>query len=110
MTIAQWLRRTWEKLTPARRLQIIKGDSLPAVLPRRDLVLARDDGEDWCVGMRCPCGCGRTIELLVIPEAKPRWDIKVDGRGYPTLSPSVWLQKGCRSHFWVRNGRVTWCS
>jgi len=27
-------------------------------MPRRDLVLAREDDEDWCVGMRCPCGCG----------------------------------------------------
>lgn len=110
MTVLRWLRRTWEKLGPARRLQIIQGDSLPAVLPHRDLVLARDSGEDWCVGMRCPCGCGHTIELLVIPEARPRWDITVNAQGQPTLSPSVWLQKGCCSHFWVRNGRVVWCS
>src|SRR3546814_19102415 len=107
--LAHWWRKTWARLGPRRRLRIIDGDSLPPCLPRRDIVLARDDGEDWCVGMRCPCGCGHVIELLVVPEAKPRWDILVDPKGLPTLSPSVWLQKGCRSHFWLRNGRVHWC-
>lgn len=107
--IARWWRNTWARVGPHRRLRVIEGDSLPPRLPRRDLVLAREDGEDWCVGMRCPCGCGRTIELLLIPEAKPRWDISVDSTGRPTLSPSVWLQRGCRSHFWLRGGRVEWC-
>lgn len=113
MTISTKIKRLWRnawaRIGPRLRLRIIKGDSLPFCMPRRDLVLARDDGEDWCVGMRCPCGCGLVIELLVVAEAKPRWDIAVDTKGRPTLSPSVWLQKGCRSHFWLRNGRVHWC-
>jgi hypothetical protein len=101
--------RLWDRFGPRRRLHIVPGDSLPPDLPRRDLTLARDDDEDWCVGFRCPCGCGQTIELLVIPEAKPRWALTTDVRGYPTLSPSVWLKRGCRSHFWVRSGRIIWC-
>ena len=107
--IMRWWRHVWARLGPCRRLRIIEGDSLPSQLPWRDLVLARDDGEDWCVGMRCPCGCGHVIELLVIAEAKPRWDVSVDTKGRPTLTPSVWLKKGCRSHFWIREGRVHWC-
>lgn len=109
MSLVRWWRRAWDRLGPRRRLRVIEGDSLPRSLPRRDLVLARDGSEDWCVGMRCPCGCGRTIELLVVPEAKPRWDLRTNGKNQPSLSPSVWLQKGCRSHFWLRNGRVEWC-
>lgn len=109
MSLRRWWRNTWEKIAPVRRLHVIEGDSLPLHLPRRDLILAREGGEDWCVGMRCPCGCGRRIELLVIPEAKPRWDVKLDARGIPTLSPSIWLKKECCSHFWLRNGRVIWC-
>jgi hypothetical protein len=93
-----WLRNFWERLSPRRQLCIIEGDSLPSHMPKRDIVLARDDGEDWCVGMRCPCGCGYVIELLVIAEAKPRWDLEVDAKGWPTLTPSIWMQKGCRSH------------
>ncbi|WP_236000503.1 DUF6527 family protein [Bradyrhizobium uaiense] len=59
--------------------------------------------------MRCPCGCRQTIELLLIREAKPRWDLSVDPAGRPSLRPSVWVQTGCRSHFWLRRGRVEWC-
>ena len=105
----RWLRDSWARVAPRRALRIVQGDSLPARMPRRDLVLARDDGEDWCVGLRCPCGCGHVIELLVVAEAKPRWDVYVDSKGLPTLSPSIWLKNGCRSHFWIRGGRVRWC-
>ena len=101
--------RAFDALAPARRLTVVVGDSLPGSLPFRRLVLAREDDEDWCVGMRCPCGCGRKIELLVIKEAKPRWDLKVDAVGRPTLTPSVWLRDGCKSHFWIRGGEVQWC-
>lgn len=66
MRIAHWFRRLWGRYGPARRLQIIEGDTLPSDLPARDLVLTRDDGDDWSVGMRCPCGCGDTIELMIL--------------------------------------------
>lgn len=98
-----------EIIAPARRLQIVSGDSLPLKLPFRGLVLARDQDEDWCVGLRCPCGCGRNIELLLIKEAAPHWDLVLDQRGRPSLTPSVWLRDGCQSHFWFRHGRVHWC-
>jgi uncharacterized protein DUF6527 len=105
----KWIRRAWDRFGPRRGLQMIDGDSLPSRLPLRDLVLVREDGEDWSVGMRCPCGCGTTIELLLIREAKPRWDLMLDASRHPSLNPSVWLQSGCRSHFWLRKGRVEWC-
>ncbi|HTH10805.1 MAG TPA: DUF6527 family protein [Acidovorax sp.] len=59
--------------------------------------------------MRCPCGCGRKIELLLIKEAAPRWDLDLDQKGRPSLTPSVWLRDGCQSHFWIRKGKVRWC-
>ncbi|MCK1298466.1 MULTISPECIES: DUF6527 family protein [unclassified Bradyrhizobium] len=107
--ILRWLRRAFDRYGPRRGLEIVEGDSLPARLPRRDLVLAREGEEDWCVGMRCPCGCGQGIELLLVEEAKPRWDLSVDSSEFPSLKPSVWLQTGCKSHFWLRRGRVEWC-
>ncbi|MGD9804306.1 MAG: DUF6527 family protein [Hyphomicrobiaceae bacterium] len=109
MKVVRWLRRFWDDYGPARRLQVIEGGTLPAPLPHRDLVLTRDDGEDWSVGMRCPCGCGAAIELMILPGANPRWSVQVDEAGRPTLHPSVWRRKGCRSHFWVRRGRIQWC-
>lgn len=97
-----------ESLLPPRQLKIIKGDLLPANMPLRSIILARDDDEDWCIGFRCPCGCGRTIELLVIDEARPRWNYSLDNNKLLTLHPSVWLKDGCKSHFWLKKGRVFW--
>ena len=104
-----WGSDIWAQLRPYRILRIIEGDSLPTKLPRRDLILAREYGENWCVGFHCPCGCGHVIELMVVTEAKPRWDVTVDPMDRPTLTPSVWLTTGCRSHFWIRAGRILWC-
>jgi len=38
--------------------QVSKAGSNLVELPLWNLVVARDDGEDWSVGMCCPCGCG----------------------------------------------------
>jgi hypothetical protein len=102
-------RRIVAALTPRRFLKVVDGDTLPARLPLWNLVVARDDGEDWSVGMRCPCGCGQRLEMMVLKEVKPRWDVVVDARGRVSLHPSVWLREGCRSHFWVRSGKIVWC-
>ena len=104
-----WRRRLETALTRRRSLKIVNGDMLPERLPRRNLVLVRDGDEDWAVGFRCPCGCGQRLELLLLKEVKPRWDISFDQRGRVSLHPSVWLRVGCKSHFWVRSGKIVWC-
>lgn len=95
--------------TPVRKVRIAATDELPAHLPRKDLILVHDDGEDWSVGFWCPCGCGESIELALLQDVKPRWDLIISLEGLPTLHPSVWRRTGCRSHFWLRDGIVHWC-
>lgn len=104
-----WWRSFTASLAPRRSLKILEGDTLPDKLPRRDLVLMRDDDDDWSVGLRCPCGCGQRLELMVLKDVRPRWDVIFDKQRCPTLHPSVWLRTGCRSHFWVRQGKIVWC-
>jgi Family of unknown function (DUF6527) len=104
-----WWRRFLARFSPRRVLTIIESDSLPEQLPRRNLVLAREDGEDWCVGLRCPCGCGERLEMMMLENVTPRWDIALDKQGRVSLLPSVFRRVGCRSHFWVRAGRIVWC-
>ncbi|KPZ24942.1 hypothetical protein ALO40_200167 [Pseudomonas syringae pv. viburni] len=107
-TIKRCFFRWINYLLPVRRLQVVQGDVLPTKMPFRDFVLVKDGIEDWCVGFSCPCGCGKTIELLLPLEMEPRWTCKVDTKARPTLHPSVWLKSGCKSHFWVREGRIIW--
>ncbi|MGY0584237.1 MAG: DUF6527 family protein [Paraglaciecola chathamensis] len=105
----KWLLKCIEFVLPTRKTLVVEGDSPPNTLPYRNLVLAREGGEDWAVGFMCPCGCGKKLELMLIQEVKPHWKLMVDHSNRPTLHPSVWLKTGCRSHFWLRNGRVIWC-
>ena len=94
---------------PPFALTYVEGDELPVAIPERTVVVAREDGDLWSAGMICPCGCGRRIELMLLPQVKPRWDVRVGKAGRPTLWPSVWANDGCRSHFWLRDGEVEWC-
>src|SRR4051794_17597435 len=63
MNWPKWLLNWVEKVLPERALMVVDGGDLPDRLPRRDLVLLRDGGEDWSVAMRCPCRCGQRVEL-----------------------------------------------
>lgn len=111
------LRRTWHwivgwfRAAPERpfTLTYVESDELPSEIPTRTLVVAREEGDLWSAGMICPCGCKRRIELMLLSGVKPRWDLHVDRAGLPTLWPSVWVNDGCRSHFWLRGGEISWC-
>jgi Family of unknown function (DUF6527) len=103
-----WWRRLVAALAPRRSLKVVESE-LPEKLPLWNLVLAREGDEDWSVGLRCPCGCGQRLEMMLLKKVKPRWDLSVDRRGHASLHPSVWVREGCKSHFWVRSGRIVWC-
>jgi hypothetical protein len=103
-----WL-RLWGLHGPRRSVIKAQSDQLPAKMPVRNLVVTEDGDEVWSAGLLCPCGCHRIIELLLIDDADPRWKLTHGENGSPTLAPSVWLRDGCKSHFWLRNGRIIWC-
>lgn len=102
-----WLRLT-EWWAGPRKVIAVQGELSPDQLPSRDLVLLSEGGEAWSVMMRCPCGCGRSVELPLIREVRPRWSLQLDENGYPSLAPSVWRLDGCRAHYFVRRGKVVW--
>lgn len=53
----------------------------------------------------CCCGCGSVVVLPLRPTA---WTLSYDGESV-SMSPSVgnWSFP-CRSHYWIRNGGVSW--
>lgn len=55
----------------------------------------------------CCCGCG---EEVVTPLAPTDWSLQVVN-GAATLHPSIgnW-SFACRSHYWIRNGKVVWAA
>lgn len=104
-----WFRGLFRPRPKARGIVYYDADELPHELPEFDLAVAREDGTLWTAGMRCPCGCGRRLEVMLLPGVKPRWDLQVDPDGRPTLHPSIWVQDGCKAHFFLRSGMVEWC-
>lgn len=53
----------------------------------------------------CCCGCGEEIVTPIMPT---EWKLTIDGNK-PTLYPSIgnWSLP-CRSHYWIKDGRVEW--
>ena len=83
-------------------------DELPEAVEPLTIVAVGEGEHLWYAVLACPCGCGETIQLSLLPDERPRWRLTVH-EGVPTLSPSVWRHRGCQSHFILRDGLVTWC-
>lgn len=78
--------------------------------PRRERVYLVGEGDYlWFVAFVCPCGCDELIQLNLLPDARPRWSVERLADGTASITPSVWRVAGCRSHFFLRRGRVEWC-
>lgn len=88
---------------------IIEGD-LPQLLQKRTIYLVCEDGFLWHVSMICPCGCNEILHMNLIPDERPCWQITKHRDQTVSLYPSVWRQKGCKSHFWFQRGYVIWCN
>jgi hypothetical protein len=57
----------------------------------------------------CPCGCREVVTLSLQAVHRPHWRVRSSEQQRPSLRPSVWRDVGCRSHFWIEDGRVYWC-
>lgn len=83
-------------------------DDVPDNLKKHRVYLVREDGQLWQVAMLCPCGCSAVIQLCVLPDSRPNWSVTLHADRTVTLCPSVWRTTGCRSHFFLRCGRIDW--
>lgn len=60
--------------------------------------------------VKCPCGCGAPIMLSLNKEVFPSWSVKQDKVGRATVSPSINKLDGCRSHFFIKKGKLIWAT
>jgi hypothetical protein len=106
---AQWLLDCALPAEPPRGFRVLRADDPPTVLLPGRLYLVGGRAHPWCAMLRCPCGCQETLHLDLLPDVRPRWDVRVHSNGMPSLAPSVHRTLGCRSHFFLHEGRVEWC-
>ena len=102
--LKQWLLRK-----PLPRWTVWVTDLPERLYPNRIYVAGEGDYL-WYVAMCCPCDCGATLYMSLMPEGYPKWQLTQHRDGTITLHPSVWRTIGCRSHFFLREGLVQWCS
>jgi hypothetical protein len=94
-----------------RKAPIYRGQhvaDLPDKLARGIVYIVGADGYDWSAAMLCPGGCGKTLEMNLLPDAKPAWKVTENADTTISLRPSVWLKTGCRCHFVLKDGHVRW--
>lgn len=99
---------TWVARRRGRHAAVSVGEE-PDVLASRTVYVVGEDGHQWYAAFDCPCGCGETIKLSLIPGDRPGWKLRQHWDGTASLAPSVWRKVGCKSHFWLRKGKVDWC-
>ncbi|WP_010217743.1 DUF6527 family protein [Pseudomonas syringae group genomosp. 3] len=77
-------------------------ESFPSKLQPGELYLAMDFAT---AAHLCACGCGNKV---ITPFSPTDWQMSFDGETV-SLKPSIgnWSFK-CRSHYWVRSGRIEW--
>ena len=63
--------------------------------------------QKWLI-LKCPCGCGQEIALNLMGSHSPRWRVDVASAQQFSVHPSV-DATSCGAHFWLRDGRVSWC-
>jgi hypothetical protein len=88
---------------------LVVQDRLPLRLRKRTLYLVEEDGYQEQAAMMCPCGCGSVLHMNLLADERPCWRVTRHEDGTASLHPSVWRNKECSSHFWLRRSRIHWC-
>ncbi len=110
-----WAQRLWRKswrrlFRRPSPLDIVKVEELPDEIDAKSFYVVGENGHWWFAAMACPCGCGATLHMNLLPDARPRWELTLHRDETASLRPSVWRKKDCRSHFFLRKGLIEWCS
>ena len=101
--IIEWFKRTL--FFTHFRVKIL--DDIPDKIKEHSIYVI-GKGDPWLLIFLCPCGCGEELRLNMMEEEQPCWTLKNEGKRFD-LFPSVNRVKGCRSHFWIKQGKVVWC-
>lgn len=107
--IRKFWSRLWSKYGPRYRVEIFHEEP-PVKLKRRVVYSVLSEGYPFYATMICPCGCGDLIDLNMMEDEHPCWNLIAADGARPELHPSVRRVEGCYAHYWVRKGRVIWCA
>lgn len=108
--VVEWFVRAGHRLLglvpPYRRARV---PDVPEAIAANTIYVVGEADHVWFAVFACPCGCADVVQLSLLPKGRPRWRLTAHWTGSVSLSPSIARLRGCRSHFFVRRGRVRWC-
>ncbi len=82
---------------------------LPTVLEDNIIYLEGENKKVWTCAFKCPCGCNDIVYLNLIKNVEPCWKIKFHWFNKLSIYPSIRKIVGCKSHFIIKRGEVSWC-
>lgn len=83
-------------------------DDVPDKLKSGTVYLVGNQGYIWQCVMLCPCGCKQILYSNLIEDYDPHWSYNIK-ENIISLSPSIDRLVGCRSHFFLTDGKIIWC-
>ena len=104
--LVDWWQRTTQR---GKKYSYQVVEDIPKRPEKNVVYLVSHLGYCWQVVMMCPCGCKKLLYMNAMPEYHPCWKYTIDKNERISLSPSIHRMVGCKSHFFVRNGRIDWC-
>jgi hypothetical protein len=96
-----------ELLKPSH--QVLHVEDIPSTPRKRAIYIVGQKENPWVIAFKCPCGCDANIQLNLLKETRPCWSYRLSAKNKIDLTPSVCRKYGCRSHFFIKNGKVKWC-
>lgn len=101
--LSNWF-RSW--FVRPYQTRFLSDDDFPKSLRKKTIYIVQENGYLWHASMLCPCECGETLYMNLIPDERPFWRLVKHQNGTVSLHPSVWRKKGCLTHFWFQKGQV----
>jgi hypothetical protein len=83
-------------------------EDLPLQLKSHTLYLIGEYDDPWQAAFICPCGCKGIIQLSLLKDSRPQWKVVFSSPNNISLYPSIHRTVGCKSHFFLNNGKIEW--
>lgn len=106
MKLNKYLSLLVNRISNNRR--IVVTDDMPTEVFDTTIYIVGDINSPQYAIFKCPCNCGRIVELNLNSDSRPCWELKWNCDGTVSLSPSIWRTGGCKSHFYLQHSKTKW--
>lgn len=104
--LIEWLLRLFSRPKKYRYEYV---DDVPEKISTYVIYIVLNEGFAWQILLECPCGCGEAINLSLLKDSEEHWCITLNRDNSISVKPSIHRTVGCKSHFFITDGKIEWC-